>query len=148
VQPFLAERGLDVLMEAIEPALCTVRERARTLKEAAQHLDFFFRDPPELDEEARRKFLTPEAAGRLEALRALCADASPWDAALLEQKVKSWLDESGIAMKDVAQPARVALTGRKVSPGLFEVMVVLGRDRTLERLARGARTAEQGAAQD
>jgi glutamyl-tRNA synthetase len=44
-------------------------------------------------------------------------------------------------MKDIAQPARVALTGKAASPGLFEVMVVLGRERSLQRLARGLQTA-------
>ena len=52
------------------------------------------------------------------------------------ERVKAWLEGAGIKMKDVAQPIRVALTGRKASPGLFDVMVVLGRETTLTRLGR------------
>jgi glutamyl-tRNA synthetase len=52
----------------------------------------------------------------------------------LEAAVKAWLDAAGIALKDLAQPARVALTGRSASPGLFEVMEVLGKPRSIARL--------------
>jgi glutamyl-tRNA synthetase len=50
--------------------------------------------------------------------------------------VKAWLETAGVKMKDVAQPVRAALTGRKNSPGLYDVMVVLGREATLARLDR------------
>jgi glutamyl-tRNA synthetase len=56
--------------------------------------------------------------------------------------VNAWLAEKGLAIKDVAQPARVALTGRTASPGLFQVLFVLGRDASLLRLERGAAAAE------
>jgi glutamyl-tRNA synthetase len=57
-----------------------------------------------------------------------------WDAPTLESAARQWCEARGLAIKDVAQPARVALTGRSASPPLFDVMVVLGKARSLARL--------------
>ena len=59
----------------------------------------------------------------------------------LEPTVKAWMEEHELPMKKVAQPARVAMTGRTRSPGLFEVMEVLGKPKTVERLRAAAELA-------
>ncbi len=142
VTPFLAARGLSELDEQrLIAAIRTIRERSRTLADAARDLDFYFREPPELDQAAARKFLTPAAAGHLEALARLVAESPEFSAPVLEAKLREWTEQQGVKMKDVAQPARVAVTGRAASPPLFDVMVVLGKDRTLARLARGVELA-------
>jgi glutamyl-tRNA synthetase len=107
-------------------------------------LDFYFREPPEFDEKARQKFLTPSAAPHLAALSGVFAAASSWQAEPLESALKQWVESSGLTMKDVAQPVRVALTGRSASPPLFDVMSVLGREKSLSRLARAAEIAQGG----
>jgi glutamyl-tRNA synthetase len=137
VQSFLAERGVD----NIDPTLLTaaipgIRERARTYKDAASDLDFYFREAPEVDAKAREKLLSPEGAARLVELAGAFEAVEPWDAPTLEAKAREWCEARGLAVKDVAQPARVALTGRSASPPLFEVMVVLGKARALARLKR------------
>jgi glutamyl-tRNA synthetase len=137
VVPFLVERGLEVAASSVEPGIATIRERARSLADAAMHLDYYHRDPPEMDEAARKKFLTADVADALDAFRAVVAETDPFSSEELERRVQAWLTESGVPMKQVSQPARVALTGRKASPGLYDVMRVLGRTRSLERLDRG-----------
>jgi glutamyl-tRNA synthetase len=133
VRPFLAEIGLgDVDQDKLARAIPTVRERARTLREAASSLAFYFR-APEFDEKAK-KFLTSESATRLTELAAILAPVQPWDEANLERALTAWLTQQNLSMKDIAQPARVALTGRTVSPGLYEVLTVLGREESLGRL--------------
>jgi glutamyl-tRNA synthetase len=145
VKPFLAARGLiDVDEALLRSAIPTIRERSRTLVDAARDLDFYFRESPETDEEARKKFLGVAAAEHLDRLGQIAASVASWEAAVLEGAVREWTDGAGIKMKEVAQPARVALTGRAASPPLFDVMVVLGRARTLARLARGADLARRG----
>lgn len=142
VKPFLSLRGLENPDETLlRLAIPGVRERARTLVDAAHDLDFYFREPPEFDEKARQKFLTPAAAPHLAALHGVFAGAE-WNAEALEAALKHWVESSGLTMKDVAQPVRVALTGRMASPPLFEVMTVLGKTRSLARLARGAAIAQ------
>jgi glutamyl-tRNA synthetase len=124
-------------------ALPLVRERARTFKDAAAALDYFFRDPPTMEPAAQAKFLKPEAEGILDsACAALSAiGVENWNAKNIEQGLASDAKNKQLELKHVAQPARVAVTGRSASPGLFEVMEVLGRERTLIRLKEGAKIA-------
>ncbi len=111
----------------------------RTSSMPANDLDYYFREPPELDPKARDKFMTPETAANVVALADVLEPVATWEPAPLEAKFKEFLEQRGIGMKEVAQPTRVALTGRSNSPPLFDVMSVLGRERTLARLRRAAR---------
>jgi glutamyl-tRNA synthetase len=150
VRPFLEARGIDRVDAAkLEHAIGTVRERARTFVEAADAMDYYFRAEPVMDEKARAKVLVATSAPLLAGLAAVLAgitDEREWVAKVIEDRVHAWLTSSGLQIKDVAQPARVALTGRTASPGLFEVLEVLGREAALARLERGRKTAEGTAA--
>ncbi len=128
--------------ERLQPAVRACRERARTFVECVEALEFFLRDEPRLDEAARAAQLTPAVAPLLRELAKVVAAAPSFEAKPLEEAVHQWLVSVGKQIKEVAQPARVALTGRTASPGLFEVMEVLGKSAVLERLERGARLAE------
>jgi glutamyl-tRNA synthetase len=137
VTPFLAANGIAQPDEAkLLHAIPTVRERARTLKEAADAMDYFFRAPA-FDEKAQKKFLTPENAGKLVDLKSILLPVATWDEKNLEAAITGWLTAKNLAIKDIAQPARVSLTGRTVSPGLYEVLAVLGKDESIARLDRG-----------
>ncbi len=134
VRPFLDATGISDPDEAkLLRAIPTVRERARSLREAAEAMHYFFRKPV-FDEKAQKKFLTPATAPRLSDFRALLVSVTLWEEANIEAAISSWLASKNLAIKDVAQPARVALTGRTVSPGLYEVLAVLGREESLARL--------------
>ncbi len=146
VRPFLVARGLGELDgEKLHRAIPTVRDRAATFVDAANGMDFYFRDEPVTDEKAAAKFLVPANAPHLVALADLFSAETTWEPAPLEARMNAWLTEKGLAIKDVAQPARVALTGRTASPSLFEVLHVLGKDASIARL-RAAATRAQGAA--
>lgn len=132
-----ANREASRLELAIEQA----RSRATTLIDLREAIAFAFVAELSFEEKAVRKFLKPEAAARLRALAERIGPMQPFRAPELEATVKAWLEEQGMALKDVAQPARVALTGRSKSPGLFEVMELLGREQTLRRLECGAQMA-------
>ncbi|MGC4093602.1 MAG: glutamate--tRNA ligase [Polyangiaceae bacterium] len=142
VKPFLAGRGVENPNDAtLRAAIPGIRERARTLADAALDLDFYFRDQPELDEKAQKKFLTADSAARLTALCQALGASETWTATELEAVGKRYAEAEGIELKHFAQAARVALTGRAASPPLFDVMAVLGREKTLQRLRRGAELA-------
>jgi glutamyl-tRNA synthetase len=139
VLPFLAARGLSELDAArVRSAIPMIRERATTFVDAADRLDFVFRDPPVVDEAAATKHLGPESAPILRELADVLEKVEPWTAPALEAAANAWLAQRGLQIKDVAQPARVALTGRTASPGLYDVIAVLGTERSLARL-RAAR---------
>src|SRR5690606_18547289 len=101
-------------------------------------------EEPEVEDKGKRKFLVPDKAQVLRDLREAIGSVEPFDVAHLEPRVNAWMEERSLTFKDYAQSARVALTGRTASPGLLEVMEVLGKERTLDRLERGARIAEGG----
>jgi glutamyl-tRNA synthetase len=133
--PFVAKRGLTGVTEGqLRKVLPLIRERATTFVDAADRLDFVFRDPPAFDEAAAKKFLTPESAPMLKELAAIVGAVEPWTVKAIEERVHAWLAEKNLQIKDVAQPARVALTGRTASPGLYEVIEALGKDRAVRRL--------------
>jgi glutamyl-tRNA synthetase len=133
--PFLAKRGLTGLSrERVRETLPLIRERATTFVDAADRLDFVFRDPLVIDPAAAAKFLGPASAPLLGDLAGVIEAADPWTPAAIEARVTAWLAERGLQIKDVAQAARVALTGRTASPGLYDVIAVLGKERAAARL--------------
>jgi glutamyl-tRNA synthetase len=141
--PFLHGRGLTTATEArVVELLPLIRERARTFVDAAQHLDYFFREPPTIEEPARHKFLLAKVAPLLRETATTLRDVTTWKANDLEQAVQTFCEARTIAIKEVAQPLRVALTGRTASPPLFDVLEFLGREASLGRIEAGAALAE------
>ena len=143
---FLKARGVEASADTVLGCVPLVRERATTFVEAAERLDFVFRDPPAFDEAAVKKLLVPASAPHLTAMADLVERAEPWGAPALETAIEAWVTGAGLTMKDVAQPARVALTGKSASPGLFDVIATLGRDRAVKRLRAGALVASAAGA--
>jgi glutamyl-tRNA synthetase len=144
VLPFLYARGLEgVDRGRLEQAIPLVRDRATTFADAADRLDFVFRDSPLMDDAAAAKFLVATNAPRLRDLAGMLEKVESWTAPAIETATNAWLAGAGLQIKDVAQPARVALTGRAASPGLFDVLAVLGRSRAVERLRAAADAAAE-----
>ena len=111
-----------------------LKARAETLEELADNAMFYARSRPiPLDEKAS-KLLTPVARGHLSDLLGRL-DKVEWTSAALEELVRGYAETAGLKLGQIAQPLRAALTGSTVSPGVFEVMAVLGRDEVLGRLA-------------
>jgi len=140
VRRFLEPKGLTPTDAEILAALPLYRERGQTFAESADLMDYLFRDPPAFDEKARTKFLLADRATVLEDM-ATVVEASDGTKSAIEARVVEWAAARALEMKDFMQPARVALTGRSASPGLYEVMELLGTHRSAERLRRGAAVA-------
>ena len=144
--PLLVQAGLKDQVKAVSPEwlaqlVVLVKERAKTLVEMVDWVRPYFGDSVLLEEEAAKKFLTPAVAPVLGKLLARFEALPSFSKQVWEESFKKFVEEEGIKMGQIAQPVRVALTGRTASPGLFEVMEVLGRDRTLLRLRRGLERA-------
>lgn len=117
-----------------EAVIQTFRERAKTVAEIAQSSLFVFRVPVPYDGDTVEAHLHPKALERLRELHERLQRLSHFDAASLEKLYRDFAVEKGLKLGDVAQPTRVALTGRTVSPPLFQVMELVGREICLERL--------------
>ena len=130
-----------VSKEWLAQLVVLVKERAKTLLEMVEWVRPYFGESVTPEEEAAKKFLTPAVAPVLAKLLARFESLPGFSKQAWEEVFKKFVEEEGIKMGQIAQPVRVALTGRTASPGLFEVMEVLGRDRTLLRLRRGIERA-------
>lgn len=144
--PLLEQAGLQEQVKAVSPEwlaqlVVLVKERAKTLVEMVDWVRPYFGESVLLEEEAAKKFLTPAIAPVLGKLIARFEACPSFSKQVWEESFKKFVEEEGIKMGQIAQPVRVALTGRTASPGLFEVMEVLGRDRTLLRLRQGLERA-------
>lgn len=117
-----------------EAVIHTFRERAKTLGELARASHFLFRVPVDYDVQAVEKHLRPESLRHLRELHDRLKRIRSFDAPTLEKFYRDFVAEKGLKLGDVAQPTRVALTGRTVSPPVFLVMELAGREICLERL--------------
>lgn len=137
LKPFLSAYPLerfseDFLCQILE----SVKPRVKTLREMAEMIDFYLLEDIPLDEGARSRFLTLKVKPLLEGLLLELDRLNFEDEKLLEGEFRGLAEASGLKLKDLAQAVRVALTGRTVSPPLFEVMKLLGRERVKKRLER------------
>jgi glutamyl-tRNA synthetase len=136
VKPFIVRKGypLPADDEWLARAVATLQARAKTLVELVDLAHFYLSDALSFDAKAVNKFLTAEIFPILERLRARLAALSVWNEQGIETVFAGIMQEEQLPLGKIAQPVRVALTGGTVSPGIFEVMAVLGRERTLARL--------------
>jgi glutamyl-tRNA synthetase len=149
--PLLEHAGLGKEVEAVShewlaQLVVLVKERVKTLVEMVEWVKPYFGQDAEFEAEAAKKFLTPAVAPVLRKLLSRFEAFPSFSKPSWEESFKRLVEEEGIKMGVLAQPVRVALTGRAASPGLFEVMEVLGRERTLHRLRMGIGRAEAGQA--
>jgi glutamyl-tRNA synthetase len=115
--------------------IATLRERAKTLVELVEFASFYLNDEITIDPKAAAKFLKPEIAEPLAAVASeLATLADDFNEASIQAAFESVLSRFNLKLGQLAQPVRVALTGGTVSPGIYEVIAVLGRDRTVNRL--------------
>ena len=136
VVPYIQAKGWQVPQDKawLEKMVATLRERAKTLAELVDAARFFLTEDISIDEKAARKFLTAEVAAPLRALSEKLSRLDDFTEAAVEKAFSAVLQESSLGMGQLAQPVRVALTGSTVSPGIHEVIAVLGKERTLRRL--------------
>jgi glutamyl-tRNA synthetase len=124
----------DVEKDRLLRSIPGFKPRVKTLIELADGSLYLFASRPlPLDEKAA-SLLTPEVRGQVGALAAKFAEASEWKAGTLEAIVRDFAEANGLKLGKVAQPLRAALTGTSVSPPIFEVAEILGRDESLSRL--------------
>jgi glutamyl-tRNA synthetase len=146
--PFL-EREVDAKVEVtpgLERLLDLLRERSKTLAEMAQQARFLLVDEIELDEKAARKHLKPAVAPALASLLAELEGLDSWSEAGIEGAFSRALAAHGdLKIGKLAQPVRVAITGGAVSPGIFETLAALGREKTLRRIGDALRSLEAAA---
>jgi glutamyl-tRNA synthetase len=115
-----------------------LNERSETLAEMAHKSIFYFKEDIEFDKKSRDKFLIPEAQPLLEELQRGLQKLEPFTQENIESVFKSVVEQAGLKLGKLAQPVRVALTGKKESPGIYDVVVLLGKERSCQRLKQAS----------
>ena len=144
-KPFVDKAGIPYGTEAaLLPALAIVKPKVKHLSDVPDWIGFLFTEDFAMDAEAVEKSLKkPGAAARLTALSEAFTTVTDWTHASLETTLKAAATALGIKTGELVHPARVALSGRSVGPGLYEMIEVLGKDRTLTRLERAKSLAAE-----
>jgi len=133
--PFLVSLGCSELKrEKVKGAVKTLKKRSQTLHDMAQGAFFYFKEIT-FERQADERFLRPELLEILEDLLSDLEGAPGFSQKELEETFSTFLEKHQIKLSKVAQPLRVALTGKTVSPGIFEIMEVLGQEMVIRRLS-------------
>lgn len=138
--PFFKKAGLiddnylPAHQEYFDHLVDVVRVRVKTLEEVADASAYFFKDVESYDEKGAAKFFKPEAAELLQKCYDALAALEVFDLKTTEDAYNKLAEDLGLSLGKVIHPTRLALTGRTFSPGMFDVMVLLGKEKTLARL--------------
>ncbi|MDX2201145.1 MAG: glutamate--tRNA ligase [Hyphomicrobiaceae bacterium] len=125
----------------IARALPALRERAKTLKDIVEGMAWLLAERPLAMDDKAAKLLDAEGRAALAALLPALQAAEVWEGPVIEAAVRAFVEATGLKLGKVAQPLRAAVTGRTVSPPIFDVMAILGRDEALGRVADQASAA-------
>ena len=144
--PFLEEIGIKIGRDETGRLISVVKnlkERAKTLKEMASMARFFFTDDFEYDEKAREKFLTINARPILDAFLAGFKGITSLDGDEQKTLIEGLVQTFNKKVVEIIQPIRVALSGKTVSPGIFEVITILGKESVEKRIERAIKSINE-----
>ncbi|MDD2555937.1 MAG: glutamate--tRNA ligase [Syntrophaceticus sp.] len=143
VIPYFQERNLipqqlnTEEMAYLRQVVGAVRTRVKTLAEVADASEYFYKDDFSYEEKGVRKHFRKEnAAEYLKKASEKLADIEEFDLETTENAYRELSEELGVKAGAIIHPTRMALSGRTMGPGLFDIMVILGKDKTMERLNR------------
>jgi glutamyl-tRNA synthetase len=137
----LAAKFTPELKAQLRAAMPGLKERAKNLVELVDSARFLYADRPIALDDKAKALLNPEACAILAELTTDLSRVEPWTVETTENTVRAFAERKDIKLGAVAQPLRAALTGRTTSPGIFDVLQVLGKNESLARLADQARAA-------
>ncbi|MCX5718095.1 MAG: glutamate--tRNA ligase [Nitrospirae bacterium] len=147
VLPFLENAGIihkgqKIDRQWLSRAIKTLQERAKTLLELANSLRYYIAEDVQYDEKAKAKFLNEKSRGLLIELKDALNALSDFSIYELEKLFKSIVEKHVIKLGNLAQPVRVAITGGTESPGIFEVLEIVGKEKTIKRLEKAIKAIE------
>ncbi|MEJ2745260.1 MAG: glutamate--tRNA ligase, partial [bacterium] len=138
--PYFKEFGISpdaVDPSRLEEVVKLLGERFRTLLELADKAHYFFTDAPKIDPKAFRKHIQKEnAAAILEEVIARLEPLKEFDQESIEREIRAVIAARGVKPGEVIQPVRVAISGRMETPGIFETMALVGKEKALDRMKK------------
>lgn len=149
VIPFLEnaniiQKGQIIDKQWLSKAIKTLQERSKTLVELANSLRYYIAEDVQFDEKAKAKFLNEKSKALLIELRDSLSSITDFTTTELEKIFKTIIEKHNAKLGALAQPVRVAMTGGTESPGIFEVLEILGKEKTLKRLDKAVKAITGG----
>ncbi len=142
--PFLKKIGIHVESgEFLVKVVKTLVQRSKTMEEMATAATFYFTETIAYEEKAARKFLKPDTRQPLHFLMDALSVIDVFTEENLENAFKSVMDKTGLKLGKIAQPVRVALTGKTASPGIFEITEIIGKEKVVRRLKQAIEFIDQ-----
>ena len=141
VRPFLINEGYINETDSIDlkwacKAIKSLKERCRTLKELAHAMRYYLLDYVDIEPKAKEKYINTETIKIIKEITEKLAQLNDFTHDKIEKVFMEMVNEKGLKLGQVAQPIRVVITGSTVSPGIYEVLEIVGKERTLKRLRR------------
>jgi len=147
VLPFLINAGIIKEGQTLDKtwlakAITTLQERSKTLIELAESLGYYIAEDVEYVQKAKEKFLNEKSRPYLIELKEVLEKLEDFSPSALEDIFKALAEKHTVKLGVIAQPVRVAMTGKTESPGIFEVLEIAGKEKTLKRLDKAIKTIE------
>ena len=147
--PFLEKNSMKVESdEHLVQVVQTLLPRSKTLAEMADAADFYFAQDINYEPKAAKKFLKSQTREPLDFLMKALEDITDFTEENLENAFQSVMTQTGLKLGKIAQPVRVALTGRTASPGIFEIIEIIGKQTVIQRLKQAIEYIDREAAVD
>jgi glutamyl-tRNA synthetase len=147
VMPFLIKEKEKIIKEGqtldkewLSRAIITLKERSKTLIELAQSLRYYIAEDIEYNAKAKEKFLNEKNLANLIEVKDVLKTLDNFIAPEIEKAFMSIVEKFNTKLGNIAQPVRVAITGKTESPGIFEVLEIVGKEKTLKRLEKAIKT--------
>ncbi len=134
--PFFKERGLSPDREYALRVIDLFKSRASTLVDFVEWGDYFWKDDYAFEDRAVEMHLTKDMSKEFSALIEVFQALEDWSVESVERVFRELVDKLGLKARDLIHPVRVAVSGKKVGPGLFELLCVLGKETVIRRLQR------------
>jgi glutamyl-tRNA synthetase len=142
--PFLAEIGINVEPDDhLTQIVKTLIQRSKTLTEMAAAAEFYFAQEITYEPKAAKKFLKPQTREPLNLLLTTLENLADFNQENLENAFKAVMTQTGLKLGQIAQPVRVALTGRTASPGIFDIIEIIGKQNVIQRLKQAIKTIDK-----
>uniref|UniRef100_A0A7C4AIS3 Glutamate--tRNA ligase n=1 Tax=Thermodesulfovibrio aggregans TaxID=86166 RepID=A0A7C4AIS3_9BACT len=141
VKPFLIKEGYIKEDENMDlnwacKAIKSLKERCRTLKELANAMRYYLLEYVEIEPEAKEKYINDKTMPLLKEITEKLAQLEEFTQDKIEKIFMDMVNKKGLKLAQVAQPVRVAITGSTVSPGIYEVLEIVGKEKALKRLRK------------
>lgn len=136
VKPFLEEKGLTNLDESIViKAIAASQEKVKTINEFVEMIDLFFVEY-DAEEKMLKKLFNDEGKNRVTEIAQKLEDQKDWSVEALKKLFNQIMEEKGLGLGKLASPIRLALSGKKISPGVFDMLHIMGKEKSLKRIRK------------